>query len=91
MSDEKEITLSEIGGSETKREEIEDFKSGTAVKGMVKYERQTSGETDGETEKTYPKGLPFIILTIALMGTVFVAGLDQNVLGALNALFHISK
>lgn len=31
-------------------------------------------------EKIYPTGVPFFILTLALMATIFVAGLDQNIL-----------
>jgi hypothetical protein len=79
MPGEKVIIPAEIAASEKKIEV--DVISGTAVDRIAKDEAQPSDEADGESEKNYPKGVPFVILTLALMGTVFVAGLDQNILG----------
>lgn len=33
-----------------------------------------------ESEKVYPSGGPFIVLTVVLMATIFMTALDQNIL-----------
>ena len=81
MSDEKMIIPVDVVESQTERNEIEDIKSETQIDEVVKDEVQPSDEAIKESEESYPKGVPFIILTLALMTTVFVAGLDQNILG----------
>src|SRR5690242_7151398 len=43
--------------------------------------------TEEEVEgKKYLSGIPFVILTLALMATTFVAGLDQNIICGFLAL-----
>jgi hypothetical protein len=40
----------------------------------------TGSSEEEDSTKEYPTGWPFISLTFALMGSIFVAGLDQNIL-----------
>jgi hypothetical protein len=81
MPDEKLEAPTEIVEIRRDEKEVEDAQPRTQVDSTTKDERKSPGTDEDGTEKIYPKGIPFVILTLALMATVFVVGLDQNILG----------
>lgn len=87
-----EITESEIMESELREKRGEETTSrAQADKGVAREEEPTSLDSGVESQNNYPKGIRFIILTLALMATVFVAGLDQNILGSWSPSSQASK